>query len=278
MRDLIETVSHQILEALEQDKLLLPTLPEVALRVREVAEDPNADLNKLAAEIGKDPALAARIIRVANSPILRASREIQDLKMALSRLGMEYTCNLATGLAMEQMFQATTDIIDRRLREVWTRSSEIAGICHVLCKHSAKSLKPDKATLAGLTHRIGELPILTFAEEHPALLKDSLSLDKVIENLHTSLGSKILAKWDFPDLIQQVPMSYLNFDSQKPEADYADLVTVAMLQSYAGSDHYYAELDYSTVTAFERLGIDTNADEVENMDEEMAAAMAMLSG
>ena len=276
MGDLIEQVSQEILEALDKDKLILPTLPEVALRVREVAEDPNADLNKLAGEIVKDPALTARIIKVANSPILRASREIQDLKMALSRLGMEYTCNLATGLAMEQMFQATSDIIDRRLRDVWSRSTEVAGICHILCKHRT-SLKPDKATLAGLTYRIGALPILTFAEEHDQLLKDSLSLDKVIEHLHPILGMKILAKWDFPEELQKVPKDYLNFSSEKPAADYADIVTVAMLQSYMDSKHHYADIAFDRVNAFERLGIDTEEQNTEDMGEEMAAAMAMLA-
>lgn len=275
MGDLIEQVSQEILEALDKDKLVLPTLPEVALKVREVAEDPNADLNKLASEIGRDPALTARIIKVANSPLLRASREIQDLKMALSRLGMEYTCNLATGLAMEQMFQATSDIIDRRLRDVWSRSSEVAGICYMLCKHRT-SLKPDKATLAGLTYQIGALPILTFAEEHGRLLKDSLSLDKVIERLHPVLGIKILAKWDFPEELQKVPQQYQDFSSNKPSADYADIVTVAMLQSYMNSNHHYAKMDFDTVTAFERLGIDTDEQDTEDASEEMAAAMAML--
>lgn len=276
MIDLIDTVSQDILEALDKDKLLLPTLPEVALKVREVAEDPNADLNKLAAEIGKDPALTTRIVRVANSPILRGAREIEDLKMALFRLGMEYTCNLATGLAMEQMFQATTNIIDKRLREAWTRSTEIAGICHVLCKHRTR-LKPDQATLAGLLHRIGELPILTFAEEHPALLKDSLSLDRVIEKLHPILGKKILAKWGFAEHLRQVPTDYLDFKADKAQADYADIVTVAMLQSYADSNHYLSKIEHSQVKAFARLGINVEDDNEEDMSQEMAAAMAMLN-
>ena len=55
-------------------------------------------------------------MRVANSPLLRASTPILDLRMAISRLGMQYTCSLAIGLAMEQMFQATSNLIDERLR------------------------------------------------------------------------------------------------------------------------------------------------------------------
>ncbi len=276
--NIVETVGKDIVQAIKSDKLVLPTLPEVALRVRDVASDPDADINRLSEEIGRDAALTARIIKVANSPLLRASQEIENLKMAVMRLGMEYTANIATGLAMEQMFQATSDLVDSRLRETWNRASEIAGICHVLCKHYTK-LRPDQATLAGLVHKIGVLPILTYAEDNPDLLRDSMTLDMVIEKLHPILGSLILKKWDFPSELINIPRQYLDFNRASEKADYADLVTVAMLQSYMGSDHPMAQVDYHTVTAFERLGLDPDMQDAEGEDlsEDMEAAMALLS-
>lgn len=277
MNQVVDTVRQELLDAIEKDQLVLPTLPEVALRVREVAEDPDASINQLSGVIGNDAALTARIIKVANSPLLRAAREIEDLNMALMRLGMEYTCNIATGLAMEQMFQATSDMVDKRMRDIWTRSSEIAGICHVLCKHYTK-LRPDQATLAGLVHRIGVLPILTYAEEHPALLKDSITLDQVIDSLHAQIGDKILEKWDFPAELRKIPSQHVNFNRQQDNADYADIVTVAMLQSYMGSDHPLAEVDYHQVSSFARLGLDPDMQEAEGEDlsDEMEAAMQLL--
>ncbi len=277
MNQVVDTVRQELLDAIEKDQLVLPTLPEVALRVREVAEDPDASIDQLSGVIGNDAALTARIIKVANSPLLRAAREIEDLKMALMRLGMEYTCNIATGLAMEQMFQATSDMVDKRMRDIWTRSSEIAGICHVLCKHYTK-LRPDQATLAGLVHRIGVLPILTYAEEHPALLKDSITLDQVIDSLHAQIGDKILEKWEFPAELRKIPSQHVNFDRKQDTADYADIVTVAMLQSYMGSDHPLAEVDYHQVSSFARLGLDPDMQEAEaeDLSDEMEAAMQLL--
>lgn len=277
MSQVAESVRREILDALNKDQLVLPTLPEVALRVREVAEDPDASIKQLGDLIAQDAALAARIIKVANSPLLRASREIEDLNMALMRLGMEYTCSLATGLAMEQMFQATSDLVDKRMREVWSRSSEIAGICHVLCKLTT-NLRPDQATLAGLVHRIGVLPILTYAEDHPALLRDSITLDSVIDQIHAQIGDKILEKWDFPTELAKVPSLHVDFGRQADQADYADIVTVAMLQSYMEDKHPLAEVDYTAVTAFERLGLDPDMQhtEAEDLSEDMEAAMALL--
>lgn len=277
MDALTAKVEQEIIKAIDQDRLVLPTLPEIALKVREVADDPEASISQLSKVISNDAALTARIIKVANSPIFRAPREIEDLNMALSRLGMQYTCNLATGLAMEQMFQATSDLVDKRLREVWSRSSEIAGICHVLCKHFTK-LRPDQAALAGLVHQIGILPILSFAEEHTALLRDSMTLDKIITAIHPNLGIKILEAWEFPSELREIPRAHLDFTREVPSADYADLVTVAMLQSYAGSDRNLAKVDYAEVKAFERLGLDPNIEsaEAEDLSEDMEAAMAML--
>ncbi len=259
MSKLAEKVQQELLRAIDNDELVLPTLPEVALRVREAAEDPDISIQDLAKVIGNDAALTARIIKVVNSPLLRTNKEINDLQMAISRLGINYTCNLATGLAMEQMFQATSDVVDRKMREVWTKSTEIAGICHALCRHYTR-LAPDQATLAGLVHQIGVLPILTYAEEHSELLADSISLNHVIERIHPIIGDRILKAWDFPAPIAAVPGQHLDFSRDSAKVDYVDIVQVATLQSYLGSQHPYTELDWAIIPAFAKLGLDPKAD------------------
>ncbi|MBD2839346.1 HDOD domain-containing protein [Pseudomonas sp. JM0905a] len=275
MSKLAEKVQQELIQAIESDELVLPTLPEVALKVRETAEDPNASIQDLAKVIGNDAALTARIIKVVNSPLLRTNKEITDLQMAISRLGINYTSNLATGLAMEQMFQATSDVVDRKMREVWNKSTEIAGICHVLCRHYTR-LMPDQATLAGLVQQIGVLPILTYAEEHNELLADSISLNHVIERIHPLIGDRILRAWEFPEPIAAVPSQYLDFSRNSARVDYIDIVQVATLQSYLGSEHPYTQLDWSQVPAFAKLGLDPNVDT--QADEDLSAAMEAAMG
>jgi HD-like signal output (HDOD) protein len=277
MSKLAEKVQKELIQAIDNDELVLPTLPEVALKVREAAEDPDISIPQLSKVIGNDAALTARIIKVVNSPLLRTNKEITDLQMAVSRLGINYTCNLATGLAMEQMFQATSDVVDRKMREVWNKSTEIAGICHVLCKHYTRLL-PDQATLAGLVHQIGVLPILTYAEEHSELLADSISLNHVIEQIHPIIGDKILRTWEFPELISMVPAQYLDFTRDSAKVDYVDIVQVATLQSFVGSEHPYTQLDWSQIPAFRKLGLDPsqNLNDDEDLSAAMEAALGML--
>jgi len=276
MSDLQQQIKKEIVAAINNDKLVLPTLPEVALKVREVAENPDSSIQDLANNINTDAAITARIIRVCNSPLLRGSREIKNLQMAVSRLGMAYTANLAVGLAMEQMFQATSEMIDKRMREVWQASTEVAGICHVLASHCSQ-LKPDQATLAGLTHQIGILPILTHIEEHDIRI-NNIIMDNLIDSMAPAIGSYILKKWEFPKELQVVPKEHCNFSRTVAVADYADLVQVAKLQSLAETDHPYTKLDWTTISAFSRLGLDPEIDinEAEDLSAEMEAAMALL--
>ncbi|WP_299978408.1 HDOD domain-containing protein [uncultured Pseudoteredinibacter sp.] len=278
MNPLAAQARTDILSAIDNDELVLPSLPEIALQVREVAEDPDAgvmDLNKV---IGNDVALTARIIKVANSPTMRGAQEITNLQMALSRLGLQFTASLAMGLAMEQMFQAKSKEIDRRIREVWSRSSEIAGMCNVLCKFRT-DLQPDQATLAGLVHNIGTLPIFKYAEENPESLNNPFVLDMLIYDLGAELGDKILSTWEFSPELVHVPSQHLDFNREGDEVSYADIVTVAMLQNYMGGNHPFANTDYATVTAFKRLGLDPNMEDAEGEDisAEMEAAMSMLA-
>ena len=265
MASLLETVARDLIDQIKQDTLVLPSLPEVCLRVRDVAEDIEATIPQLVALISQDTGLSARILKVANSPLVRVSSEVTDLSTAVSRLGMNFTSNLAMGLAMEQMFQATSDAVDKRMRKIWSQSSEIASICHVLATHYTQ-LHPDQAMLAGLIHKIGALPVLTYAQDHNTLLNDGLALDKLIEKLHPVIGNHIVKAWKFPTAIQNVPSQYLKFEREVKSVDYADLVTVAVLQSHANTNHPYAKLDYSQVGAFERVGISADIEMSEAID------------
>ncbi len=276
MSTIVETIKNDLLTAIENDKLVLPTLPEAALQVREIAESDDSSILDLVKVISTDTALSARLIRVCNSPLFRGSRAIENLNMAVSRLGMAYTSNLAMGLAMEQLFQATSDMIDKRLRATWQTSTEVAGICHVLAQHYTK-LRPEQATLAGLVHLIGILPVLRYVEDQDIQIS-SIMLDNVIDEIHPMLGCAILKKWDFPPELQQVPLEYSRFQREAPSADYADLVMVANLQLVAGSDHPLTAMDWTTISAFDRLGMDPEKDmnEEEDLNAQMAAAMALL--
>lgn len=266
MSMLAHKVQMDLVKAIDRDDLVLPTLPEVALNIRKAAENPEISVSHLSKVIGRDTALSARLIKVVNSPMLRATREVTDLHTAITRLGVNYSSNLAIGLVMEQIFHARSEVVEQKMRDVWRQSLEVAGICYTLCRRHT-SLKPDQAALGGLVHQIGVLPILTYAEEHNELLSDPISLNHVIESIHPLIGDKLLAGWEFPEMLQKIPGQYQDFTRLSKHVDYIDLVQVATVFMRQDIEAL------SALPAFNKLGIDA---ENPNLQEQLNEARWMF--
>lgn len=257
MADLAQQVQGAIKEALSQDELELPVLPEVALNIRAEAERENVSVASLAQVIADDASISAQLIKVVNSPVFRSARVIDELPLAISRLGLDYSANLATGLAMKNMFQATSEFIDTVLRNTWRQSAKVAGLSGLIAKRYTK-LRVDQAMVAGLTHRIGVLPILSWAEENDHLLSNGISLDRVITSIHGSIGTMILHRWDFPENIALVPAHHLDHTRYVDQPDFIAIVTVA--NRIATDDPDAPPM--SEMSAFQALNIDWTNEEL----------------
>tara|TARA_R110002049_G_scaffold307620_1_gene508642 strand:+ start:227 stop:1069 length:843 start_codon:yes stop_codon:yes gene_type:complete len=274
-----ETFYKEILADLENGTLVLPTLPEVALKVREVVDDPDSTAAKLADIIVTDPALSTRLLKVANSALYRGRMPVESIQMAVSRLGQIMVRNLVTSLVMEQMFQATSNRLEKRLHDLWEHSTEVAAISQVIASKHA-GLKPDEAMLAGLIHDIGVLPILMKAENSPSILRDSALLDSLIIRLHARIGAAILKSWKFPESLIAVAAEHENYDRDTGGApDLVDIIQVANIQSYINTSKALSEQQLQNIKAFSKLNIDTNINVVE-LDEnsaEYAEALALFA-
>ncbi|MGD8572465.1 MAG: HDOD domain-containing protein, partial [Gammaproteobacteria bacterium] len=188
----------QLLEDLKSNQLELPVLPQVAVKVSKIIDDPGARSKDLAKAIGADPALSARVIQVANSPLVRGSNKIDNLQSALTRMGNTMVRNIVTTFMVRQLFRTENQYLQDRMKLIWNHSAHVAAISHVLATHFS-ILKPDEAMLAGVLHDIGKLPILSKARKIPHIAENGKALDMVLARLHPSLGKAILAAWRFDE-------------------------------------------------------------------------------
>ncbi|MBT4077807.1 MAG: HDOD domain-containing protein, partial [Gammaproteobacteria bacterium] len=85
---------ESILDDLENDRLPLPTLPEVAIKVRDTVDDDNATIRDISDIIITDAALSARIIQVANSALYRGLSSAETVHNAVTRMGLNTVRNL----------------------------------------------------------------------------------------------------------------------------------------------------------------------------------------
>jgi len=272
-----EQILEGFLEDLNKNRLVLPTLPEVALKVRDAVENDNANAGDIARIISTDAALSAKLLQVCNSPLYRTRTTVENIQTAVARLGNIQVRNLVSSLVMQQMFQATSDVLDKKMRSIWAHSTSVASISYVLALSAG--IPKDQAMLAGLIHDIGSLPIIVHAEDIPELRDDEDLLNKVIQKLHTIIGEKILRDWEFPQSLVDVAAQHENLTRDpEGEVDYVDAVIVANLQSYIGTNHPYTELDWNTIPAFHRLGIEpeVNIVDIEENQENLQEVKAML--
>ncbi len=243
-----------ILADIKQNCLKLPTLPEIAVRIRKVVEDENSTSAQVAKLIGTDAALSARLLRVANSPLYRGGSPIDNIQMAVTRLGNKVVRNLVQSLVMQQLFQSQSPALKKRIQALWSHSVTVAAIAAAFARKFTR-LSADQALLAGLLHDIGTLPIVSRAEDFPEIAGNPVLLDEAIEKMHTTVGKLILETWKFPPDMIAVAAEHEDLGRYSAEVDYVDLVLVANLHSYIGAQHRHARIQWADVPALAKLGL-----------------------
>jgi len=270
VQDFLDHVKNE----LDTNRLVLPTLPDVAIKVRSAVAQENITAKELADLITTDAALSAQLIHVANSALYRGSTEINNIQVAVTRLGTKAIRTLVTNLAMQQVFRQSSKTMQEQLRLIWEQNINVSSISHALA-YFAPHLDADECMLAGLIHQIGKLPILALAENIPEFSENPGRMAKLLEKAHPVVGRLIMSYWDFPENLKPVAYEYVNlkYDSG-PKADYVDVVQVAFFQSIAGTDHAMTRLDCSKALSFAKLGLSADVEilEIEGISEDIEKA------
>jgi HD-like signal output (HDOD) protein len=229
-----------------------------------------------------DPAMAARILQVANSPMYRVNHKVDDCRTAVARLGMITTRNLITSFALKRAFNVSSPVLKEIFRKAWQQSSEVAAISFVLSRVTP-GMHPDKGMLAGLIHNIGMLPILRYAAEYPEIRKNRELLMAIMKKIGAKLGTMVLRGWSFDDELVEVPGHVGNWEyaPDKP-LNYADIVIVAHVHSQFGTDKKYEGPPLSEVESFRKMplfqmGPDASIELLYEAREEIDMLMSMLS-
>jgi len=268
---------------LREDRLTIPSLPEVALRIKKAVESETANISKIARIVSADPAITAKLIKAANGPLYRGNVTIDNCQAAIVRLGMNATKQLVISFTLRDLFRLSHPELKRRMQETWRHSTEVGAISLVLAKLTGH-LEPEQALLAGLLHDIGVVPILCHVQNDTALLNVPAALDQAILELRGEVGAMILQRWGFHEgLVQTARMAdEWHYDSGA-RADYADLVILAQLHSHmkAGKGAQYPQMEQ--IPAFGKLAPDTLTPQaslkvIDQAKGEVAEVIRLLAG
>lgn len=275
-------ISYQLYQELKNDTLVLPSLPDVAVRVGNALKDDTSDAHQIAEIAQTDPAIAAKLVKAANSAMYGGSHKVDSCTAAVVRLGTELTHKLVMTFAVKELFKTSSSLLNRRMKKLWDHSTRVAAISHVLAKKLGK-FDPEHALLAGLVHDIGVLAILNYALEYPEAQENKRILDSTIKSLRGQIGALILRNWGFPEGLPEVASDaehWMRSPSTGP--DYSDIVIIAQLHSFIGSGEMTQVPAIDSVPAFSRLKLSQltpimSLKILDEAKEEIAEARALLN-
>lgn len=220
-----DQLAYQLYEDLNSNQLLLPSLPDVAIRVGQAVNDDMADANRVARVIENDPVITAKLIKVANSARYGGRATIDRLPDAIARIGMNTTHSLVITFALREIFRCNTPTLYETMRDLWEQARTVGAVCHILSRQCS-GIDPEAALLAGLVHNIGSVAIVTYARDFPELSASLEVLQGVTQRLKGQLGKMILTHWDFPPVLVQATEDHPLRTHEGP-CDMGDLVVIA---------------------------------------------------
>jgi HD-like signal output (HDOD) protein len=175
----------------------LGMFPEMAAKVRDVANDNGASAQDLERVISKDAPLTAKVLRVANSPYYGGRRVVTTLRHALVVIGFREATQLALAFAMTAREGASESA--RRLQ---VHGAKTAVVARELARHT-RTIEPAEAFVAGMLHDFGALALmeiygLPYEQIYSAGGKDMLRSERELTGVdHAELGEACLMRWRF---------------------------------------------------------------------------------
>lgn len=205
-----EEMAEKNLLAIDWNASELPTLPKVANRLLGILNNEEALVNDLADCIGKDPALATKVLKVANSAFYALRFEITSIHQAIVLLGFREIGRIALSYLLADRLLSVAPIAKDHAVSMWKHMTAVAVLAQEITPRDA--MEPDVYTL-GLLHDIGWLILVSQAPDVFVSMCDETGLNTSnVERLwgtdHCLWGAKLAEKWSLPEPFQIVSLHH----------------------------------------------------------------------
>ncbi|HEX4386289.1 MAG TPA: HDOD domain-containing protein [Myxococcales bacterium] len=228
-------LADQVLAHYEANRPGPESMPSLSLQILNLVAAPTVDAQKLATLVAQDPALAANVVRVANSVLHKGVSEIETVRDAVARLGLDEVGRLAGAVSARSLFNprlraqfASFDTHFRRLFE----DALIAAIAASWLAMRKPAVNSGRAYLGGLLHDIGKTialrSVAALAAERTISPRPG-SVPRVIEQLHCTIGEDAARGWGLPAFL--VRMIAHHHDGLVETAEIIDLGAIRLVSA-----------------------------------------------
>ena len=227
----------------------IPVIPQVATKVLQLQEDNlQISFNELERIIKLDPAITARILKVANSALYARQKEITNLQQAITLLGFKMIKSMILLICASNIYGKTKKKFRGFPDAIATKSSALEMWRHLVltafvAKHIATKMKLDDRKedifVAGLLHDMGRVVLMVnqsdlyekfLGEAGNNIEKDILKIEEGIFGYnHLHVGKIVLEKWNFPDELVDVVFQHHAKHADSPYKINITIVAIANL-------------------------------------------------
>ena len=277
------------LRKIVEDVRDLPTLPTIASTVSRLATADDSTATDIADIIGNDQALAAKILKIANSAFYGLSNEVRTLRAAIVLLGFNSIKNIALAASIFDAFYGRGARGPFSREDLWIHCVGVGSTAKVIAARKGIG-SPEEFFLAGLMHDLGKVildqfvreefgRILRLSQEHGLLLYQAE--EQVLHTTHAQVGMWLAERWQLPVYITQsmgyhhAPLECPDFPECAAAVHVADIV-IRTIKIGNGGDDRVPQLDEA---AWGLLGMEAEEvrDVVTDTRAELKKASAFLA-
>lgn len=186
----------------------LPTLPQVVTKIMSLIDDPRSSAKEVNEVMGKDPALAARILKLVNSSFYGFAKRVTSIQQAITILGFNTVKSLAISASVFDMFDSDEEVFS--YEAFWTHSIGTAFVAQKAAR-LAPPVSADTAFVVGLLHGMGLLVLDQYApQEFQFILKVAKTQkssfhqaeSQVLQTSYTEVGYWLAKRWQLAQEVQ----------------------------------------------------------------------------
>ena len=240
---------------IENVKRLYP-MPHVMIKARKALADPHSDFSRLANVLQADPALAGRILKVANSALYRRQGHITSVQQAAALLGMKAVAQIVTMISQSRMLGRALMGYGLDAGILWRHSLTVAVLSELLSRGTGAGDRSE-AFLGGLMHDAGKIilnPYLieregTRSSAFSAAGHESLDREQVLLGFdHAEIGSELCIKWQLPVLLANA-IRFHHMPGLSSGNPIAYVIHLADFMAHRAKDLTEADTDWREVDA-----------------------------
>lgn len=214
----------------------LPTLPAIAMELMEVTRNDRLSVNQMLPIIEKDPPLAMKVLKIANSAYYGLHRKVDSLRHALVIIGLKELSDLALSFSVFRAFARDEATHGLRWKRLWEHSAACGHVCQLLQSKLELDI-PSSPYALGLLHDIGKLILYKLEPERYLECLEMARDEKVYSYQieareigvdHMQVGRWIAEKWQLPNALIAA-MGHHHFPEQVEEPDLRNAAALVQL-------------------------------------------------